>query len=133
MATATGTIGLESCGRTTCEANCSGTCNSNSWIAAWPHWTRCNSVHCNVQTSRPIPYYNHCGGDFWFRICGTSILAPAKLKDCGPVGSDLPSAYCKAGTYKAMACVNSTAFRSLCNGCRPSTIGRMWTLANNGA
>jgi hypothetical protein len=124
MATATGTVALENCNVTPiCQLSCNGPCNSNSWLAAWPHWTRCYGVVCPNQTRLPVPYNNHCAGQIWFQSCAHhSVWLTAHLSECGPWAATKHALACVgSASANVIACVNSALFRSICGGCRPSS------------
>jgi hypothetical protein len=134
MTAVAGTVGVESCSTSpTCTVNCGSQCGGtqNPYWCAWPHWTRCNSVHCNVQTGLPVPFNNHCGGQIWFRACWAhSVLITAHLLECGPQAAThhaVPGNCSASANANIIACANPALFTSICGGC-PTSFGILKTV-----
>lgn len=129
MASVNGSAGIDDCsaGPGSCHANgCAGTCTNNAYQMAYPNFGDCISDHhCSANTGVPYAGAHQCGNyniEVYQKSCSNTSTFP-QLKDCGPPARQASGGYCVSQRQAVVACLNSSAFSALCNGCNPATYG----------
>jgi hypothetical protein len=115
-----GIAAIDDCvGQGGCNANgCPTNCSPNFWYAAWPNFTECNGNVCGDQPG--VPAAGGCNATMWFSSPCVGFNDGATVWECGPVAFNSNAGACNDGTtLPVIACITSSLFADLCNGCCP--------------
>ncbi len=98
--------------KVSCVENCGGTCSSNSFWAAYPHYHECGTHSCSFKTSLAKATYG-CGAANGIMVqasCNANGLYGTPIKDCGPGFGSIATSLCSTGTHKGLASVPPVVF-----------------------
>lgn len=118
---AVGLAAIDNCvGIGSCPLNCgSRACDVNNWEAAYPNYPDCGISCEKIPT---MPRLSGCDATVWFESpCRPGVHFGARLWECGPDDGQFNTAgACNDGTnLKIVACITTSLFSELCNGCDP--------------